>query len=99
MAKTIAKPKTKLKSKVAPKAAAKTPVKAAVKKVVKLAAGIPVKTAAKTPRKLSIVASKGSLDMAYPPLIIANAARMSGVEVNMFFHLLGSGYDHQEENE
>jgi peroxiredoxin family protein len=43
----------------------------------------------KTPRKISIVASKGSLDMAYPPLIIANAARMSGIEVNMFFTFWG----------
>ena len=37
------------------------------------------------PRKLCIVASKGSLDMAYPPLILANAARMSGIEVDLFF--------------
>lgn len=41
------------------------------------------------PRKLSIIASKGSLDMAYPPLILANAARMSGVEVNLFFTFWG----------
>ena len=39
--------------------------------------------AEKPVRKLSIIASKGSLDMAYPPLILANAARMSGVEVNV----------------
>lgn len=42
-----------------------------------------------TPRKLSIIASKGSLDMAYPPLILANAARMTGVEVNVFFTFWG----------
>ena len=41
------------------------------------------------PRKLSFIASKGSLDMAYPPLIMANAARMSGVEVNIFFTFWG----------
>jgi peroxiredoxin family protein len=35
------------------------------------------------PRKLAIIASKGSLDMAYPPLILANAARMSGIEVDI----------------
>jgi peroxiredoxin family protein len=40
-------------------------------------------------RKLSIIASKGSLDMAYPPLILANAARMSGIEVNLFFTFWG----------
>lgn len=43
----------------------------------------------KAVRKLSIIASKGSLDMAYPPLILANAARMSGVEVNVFFTFWG----------
>ena len=45
--------------------------------------------AEKSVRKLSIIASKGSLDMAYPPLILANAARMSGVEVNLFFTFWG----------
>lgn len=41
------------------------------------------------PRKLAIIASKGSLDMAYPPLILANAARMAGVEVDVFFTFWG----------
>jgi peroxiredoxin family protein len=41
------------------------------------------------PRKLAIIASKGSLDMAYPPLILANAARMSGIEVDIFFTFWG----------
>ncbi|NIW49399.1 MAG: hypothetical protein GWN30_32925 [Gammaproteobacteria bacterium] len=41
------------------------------------------------PRKLCLVASKGSLDMAYPPLILANAARMSGIEVDLFFTFWG----------
>ncbi len=45
--------------------------------------------AEKSTRKLSIIASKGSLDMAYPPLILANAARMSGVEVDVFFTFWG----------
>ncbi len=40
-------------------------------------------------RKLCIIASKGSLDMAYPPLILANAARMSGIEVDLFFTFWG----------
>jgi len=43
----------------------------------------------KPARKLSIIASKGSLDMAYPPLILANAARMAGVEVDLFFTFWG----------
>ena len=41
------------------------------------------------PRKLCIVASKGSLDMAYPPLILANAALMSGIEAHIFFTFWG----------
>ncbi len=41
------------------------------------------------PRKLCIIASKGSLDMAYPPLILANAARMSGIEAHIFFTFWG----------
>lgn len=40
-------------------------------------------------RKICIIASKGSLDMAYPPMIIANAARMTGVEVHLFFTFWG----------
>jgi peroxiredoxin family protein len=40
-------------------------------------------------RKLSLISSKGSLDMAYPPLILANAARMSGIDCDMFFTFWG----------
>ncbi len=40
-------------------------------------------------RRLCIICSKGSLDMAYPPLILANAARMSGIEVDVFFTFWG----------
>jgi peroxiredoxin family protein len=43
----------------------------------------------KSARKLAIIASKGSLDMAYPPMILANAARMSGIETHMFFTFWG----------
>jgi peroxiredoxin family protein len=42
-----------------------------------------------TKHRLSLVASKGSLDMAYPPLILANAARMSGSEADIFFTFWG----------
>ena len=41
------------------------------------------------PRKLSMAITKGSLDMAYAAMIIANAARMSGVEVHLFFAFWG----------
>jgi len=40
-------------------------------------------------RKLAIIASKGSLDMAYPPLILGNAARMSGIETHIFYTFWG----------
>jgi peroxiredoxin family protein len=40
-------------------------------------------------RKLCIIASKGGLDMAYPPLILANAARMSGIDCDLFFTFWG----------
>jgi len=45
--------------------------------------------ASKPARKLCIIASKGALDMAYPPLILANAARMSGIETHVFFTFWG----------
>ncbi len=38
---------------------------------------------------LAIICSKGSLDMAYPGLILANAARMSGIEASLFFTFWG----------
>lgn len=39
--------------------------------------------------KVSIICSKGSLDMAYPGLILANAARMSGIDATLFFTFWG----------
>ncbi len=40
-------------------------------------------------RKLSIICSKGTLDMAYPGLVLANAALMEGIDVDMFFTFWG----------
>ena len=40
-------------------------------------------------RKIAIICSKGSLDMAYPGLILANAALGEGAEVHMFFTFWG----------
>ena len=40
-------------------------------------------------RKLCIICSKGSLDMAYPGLVLANAALGEGVEVHLFFTFWG----------
>jgi peroxiredoxin family protein len=42
-----------------------------------------------TNRKVAIICSKGSLDMAYPGLILANAARMSGIDAVLFFTFWG----------
>lgn len=40
-------------------------------------------------RKLFIVCSKGTLDMAYPGLVLANAALMLGYEASIFFTFWG----------
>ena len=47
--------------------------------------------APKTPpgRKLVIICSKGNLDMAYPGLILANAALGEGIETHLFFTFWG----------
>lgn len=40
-------------------------------------------------RKVAIICSKGGLDEAYPALILANAARMSGIDCFVFFTFYG----------
>jgi peroxiredoxin family protein len=40
-------------------------------------------------RKAAIIASKGTLDMAYPPLILATAAAAMDMEVGVFFTFYG----------
>lgn len=40
-------------------------------------------------KKVSIIVSRGSLDGVYPGLIMANGARMEGIEVNVFFTFFG----------
>lgn len=42
-----------------------------------------------TGRKLAIICSKGNLDMAYPGLVLANAALGEGVETHLFFTFWG----------
>ena len=44
---------------------------------------------AATDRTIAIICSKGNLDMAYPGLIIANAALGEGVNVHLFFTFWG----------
>jgi peroxiredoxin family protein len=51
----------------------------------------PYMTAAKpdTIDKVAIVVSKGSLEGIYPALIMANGARMEGIEADLFFTFFG----------
>jgi|GEM_PF-949581 len=53
------------------------------------------KEAAK-PRRMALVASKGSLDMAYPPLILATTAASLGWEVGIFFTFYGLDILHKD---
>jgi peroxiredoxin family protein len=46
-------------------------------------------TTTTTGRKLAIICSKGNLDMAYPGLVLANAALGEGVETHLFFTFWG----------
>ncbi len=49
-----------------------------------------------TGRKLVIICSKGNLDMAYPGLVLANAALVEGIEVELFFTFWGFDMVHKE---
>jgi peroxiredoxin family protein len=40
-------------------------------------------------KKVSIIVSKGSFEGIYPALIMANGARMEGIEANVFFTFFG----------
>ncbi|MBI3586368.1 MAG: DsrE/DsrF/DrsH-like family protein [Ignavibacteriales bacterium] len=40
-------------------------------------------------KKVSIIVSRGSLDGVYPALIMANGARMEGIEATLFFTFFG----------
>ena len=41
------------------------------------------------PRKMALICSKGNLDMAYPGLILGNAAAGEGIETHIFFTFWG----------
>jgi len=49
--------------------------------------------------KVSIIVSKGSLDGAYPALIMANGARAEGIEANLFFTFFGLDIIHRKRHE
>jgi peroxiredoxin family protein len=51
--------------------------------------GNPMFNETESNRKLCIICSKGSLDMAYPGLVLGNAALSEGVDVMMFFTFWG----------
>ena len=40
-------------------------------------------------RRIALICAKGGLDECYPVLIMANAARMSGIDVSVFFTFYG----------
>ena len=46
-------------------------------------------TERQTIEKVAIVVSKGSLEGVYPALIMANGARMEGIEADLFFTFFG----------
>ena len=54
--------------------------------------------APKKQRRLAIVASKGTMDMAYPPLILASTAAALGWEVSIFFTFYGLDIINEKRN-
>ena len=49
--------------------------------------------------KVSIIVSKGSLEGAYPALIMANGARAEGIEANLFFTFFGLDVIHAKRHD
>ncbi len=49
--------------------------------------------------KVSIIISKGSLEGIYPALIMANGARMEGIEANLFFTFFGLDAIHRKRHD
>ena len=47
-------------------------------------------------KKAAIIASKGTLDFAYPPLILATTAAASGMEAHVFFTFYGLNIIHKD---
>jgi peroxiredoxin family protein len=54
-----------------------------------LSASVATPAEPKTIEKVAIVISKGSLEGIYPGLIMANGARMEGIEADLFFTFFG----------
>ncbi|MFB6071728.1 MAG: DsrE/DsrF/DrsH-like family protein [Halobacterium sp.] len=51
------------------------------------------------PGKMSIIATKGTLDMAYPPLILASTAAAFGYDVTVFHTFWGLDILHEEHSQ
>jgi len=51
---------------------------------------------AKRQKRMAIIATKGTLDMAYPPLILASTAASLGYEVGVFFTFYGLNILHDK---
>jgi peroxiredoxin family protein len=47
-------------------------------------------------KKAAIIASQGTLDMAYPPLILATTAAATGMETHVFFTFYGLNIIHRD---
>ncbi len=52
----------------------------------------------KKPRRIALVASKGTLDQAYPPLILATTAASMGWEAGIFFTFYGLDVIHEKKH-
>lgn len=48
------------------------------------------------PKKMALIATKGTLDMAYPPLILASTAAALGWEAGIFFTFYGLNIIHKD---
>ena len=53
-------------------------------------------TATRATRRAAIIASKGTLDWAYPPLILSTTAAAAGMEVAVFFTFYGLNIIHKD---
>jgi peroxiredoxin family protein len=49
-----------------------------------------------TSKRAAIIASKGTLDWAYPPLILSTAAAAAGMDVSVFFTFYGLNIIHKD---
>lgn len=63
---------------------------------VTLAGEEPAEEAAPRPKRLALILSKGTLDQAYPPLVMATTAASMGWDVGIFFTFYGLDVVHKK---